>query len=267
MRTRVRIMEAADVELLIIVAVAEELRAVLHRTHRAVRRRDGGQEYWLGALGDKSVAVVRTGMGRDRARAAVGAVLTTVRPRAAVVMGFCGGISEWADAASLVLAEYVMDWPDFPGKSDTDQPDQVFRPDPSLMEAARAIQVPGARIVEGGILSVGRLVRTTQVKGYHGPRAARCRAIDMESGVVVWLLEEAGVPWVTLRSVSDTLDEDLPLPFEEFLRPDGEIDRRRVLAAALVEPGLMLPLFRLGRQSLKAAANMARFAEQLARAM
>ena len=250
-----------DVHTLIAVAVREELRAVLSRTSRRRPLTAASPDAWLAQITRKPVVVLRTGMGRDRAEKALLRVLEQVRPSQALLMGFCGGISEWAGATDLVVAEYVMDWPGFPGTTDADQPDAVYYPDKSLIEKARAVIIPsGGRIVVGGLLSVGRLVPTMAVKGYHGPRAARCRAIDMESGALVRVLNSANIPWLVVRGVTDTLDEDLPMPFDEFVTTSGEISRLRVLGIALREPALVPPLVRLGRQSYRAARHMADFA-------
>jgi adenosylhomocysteine nucleosidase len=255
-------MGRADVHTAIVVAVSEELRAVLRMTRKKIRLRSADHQLWMGQLANRSVAVVRSGMGRQHAESAARTMLEHIAPEHALILGFCGGISEWAGPSDLVLAEYVMDWPDFPGESDTDQPDRTLHPDPSMLEAARRVDVPGVHVIEGGILSVGTLVRTTLMKGFHGPRAPRCRALDMETGPVAAVLEESQVPWVAVRAVTDTIDEDLPLPFEEFLGRGGDVDRTRVIGVVFAHPSLAPALIRLGRESLKAATNMAAFAKR-----
>ncbi len=256
----------------IVVAVAEEHRAILKRMRRTRSRSCDGQTVWLGDIAQKRVALVRSGMGTTRAETAARALLATLEPRTIMALGFCGGISEWVGPADVVVAEYVVDWPDFPGETDHDTARAILQPDPALLDAARRLAEPPddpearprrVRATVGGILSVDHLVQTTAVKGYHGPRAARCRAIDMESAGVGRAATESGVPWIAIRAVTDTLEEDLPLSFEAFMTGSGDVSRTRVLAAALRQPGLTPALVRLARQSLRAAANLARFAEEL----
>jgi adenosylhomocysteine nucleosidase len=267
-------MVADKIHTAILVAVGEELKAVLRRM-KAIRKPVGSRLAWTGTLAGKPVALVRSGMGRRHAEEAAGRLLASCTPDNMLIMGFCGGISEWAGPTDLVLGEYVMDWPDFPGVSDRDQPDRVLRPDAGLVEIASRFELRGARVTYGGILSVGRLISTTIVKGHHGPRAARCRALDMESAAAAWVAEEAHVPWIVVRGVTDTLEEDLPLPFEDYMRADGELDRRRIVAAAIAQLALspfhcrlsaFTALVRLGRQSLRAARNLAAFAERFVEA-
>lgn len=254
-------MPADRVHTAILVAVGEELRAVLRRM-RARCRPPAPSGPWTGTLAGKPVAVVRSGMGGPHAESAARILLSSCEPTNMLIMGFCGGISEWAGPADLVIAEYVMDWPGFPGTSDRDQPDRILHPDPVLAEVAAGLELADVRITSGGILSVGRLVSTTTVKGYHGPRAARCRALDMESAAAAGVAEQAHVPWMVVRGVTDTLEEDLPMPFEEYMRDDGDLDRRRIAAAAWTRPALAAALIRLGRQSMRAARNLAAFAER-----
>ncbi len=211
-------------------------------------------------------------MGAERTLAATRALVASRRPKQLIAMGFCGGVSEWAGPSDVVVSEYVMDWPGFPGESDLDQPRSVLTASAELLEAARRLAEPSDenahprfafRVTFGGVLSVDRLVRTTAVKGYHAPRAARCRAIDMESAGVASVAGEAGIPWIAIRGVTDTLQEDLPLAFEDYTTPAGEVNRARVLAAALRRPALIPDLLRLGSESLRAARNLAIFVEAL----
>jgi adenosylhomocysteine nucleosidase len=267
--------ERESVHTAFVVAVSEEKRALLRHIRQVGRRTVNGVDIWLGSLSRRPVALACSGMGAERSYRTTQVLLSAVRPSQLLVLGFCGGISEWAGPSNVVVSEYVMDWPDFPGVSDLDQPRMVYQPSQSLLDAARQLAerddpdtppVFRFRTTVGGVLSVDRLVQTTTIKGYHGPRAARCRAIDMESAGAARAAEEAGVPWLAVRGVTDTLDEDLPMPFEQYMGADGELNRARILAAAVRRPALIPALVRLGAESMKAARNLAEFAQRLVEA-
>lgn len=262
-------MEVDRPHLGILVALDEEQRPLMRRLRgvkpcpAALADRNGVlSSCRIGTMAGKSVAVVRSGMGRDRAEPTARAFIESLRPQRLLVMGFCGGMTEWAGPADLVVAEYVMDWPDFPGTSGQDQPDSVLHPDPKMARIANAVTPKGVRMLSGGILSVGPVTRTTDLKGYHGPRAARCRGLDMETASAARVAADAGIPWMVVRAVTDPLKEDLPLCFADYTTPSGALDRWRIAAAAISQPMRGMAILRLARHASRAARNLAAFAEK-----
>jgi adenosylhomocysteine nucleosidase len=85
--------------------------------------------------------------------------------------------------------------------------------------------------------------------------ADRCGAIglDMESAAVGAAATQHQVPFGILRTVSDLVDEDLPLDFNLFLRPSGWA---KGVAACLAHPASFIGLNRLRHQSRKAGAQL-----------
>ena len=85
--------------------------------------------------------------------------------------------------------------------------------------------------------------------------ADRCGAIglDMESAALGAAATQHHVPFGILRTVSDLVDEDLPLDFNLFLRPSGWA---KGVAACLAHPASFIGLNRLRHQSQKAGAQL-----------
>ncbi|HEY7532730.1 MAG TPA: hypothetical protein VH681_08150, partial [Nitrospiraceae bacterium] len=83
--------------------------------------------------------------------------------------------------------------------------------------------------------------------------------LDMESAAVAAVAHERGIPMAVARTVSDLIDEDLPLDFNLFLRPTGWIPG---LWALLSGPGNFAGLNRLRRQSRVAGDRLADFFRQ-----
>ena len=88
--------------------------------------------------------------------------------------------------------------------------------------------------------------------------------LDMESSALAAQAQRAKVPFVIIRSVSDLLDEDLPLDFNLFLRPTGWLKGIETILAA---PSCLLGLGRLRRQSLVAAEALTAFFRSYVAAM
>ena len=122
---------------------------------------------------------------------------------------------------------------------------------PSMVEWAQ-------QAVKRQPLQVGPFVSVSQVLCRAEEKRAiadRCGAIglDMESAALGLAASEQQIPFGILRTVSDLVDEDLPLDFNLFLRPSGWA---KGLAACLAHPASLIGLNRLRHQSRKAGAQL-----------
>jgi len=92
------------------------------------------------------------------------------------------------------------------------------------------------------------------ILGPSGKAAARAVApigpvaVDLETAAYARVAAGRGVPYAVVRAISDGADEELPLDFERYRRPDGTLDRARVLRHALGHPATLAPLWRLKRR-------------------
>src|SRR5438309_361553 len=93
----------------IVVAVQEELRAILKRMSPAVVDSAGGFQFHQGLIGGKHVVLAKSGMGGSRARALVESLIQIYNPRAVIIAGFCAGLEYKLRPGELVLAEAVFD--------------------------------------------------------------------------------------------------------------------------------------------------------------
>ncbi|BFU95532.1 MAG: putative Adenosylhomocysteine nucleosidase [Nitrospira sp.] len=125
--------------------------------------------------------------------------------------------------------------------------------DEVLKEQMRALAwEAGLPVRTGRFVSVPIVVGQAQEKRCLS-QAADAVALDMESqalGAVAW---QRGVPFAIVRTVSDLLDEDLPLDFNQFLRPFGW---PKGLRQVLAHPGSLAGLNRLRKQSGLAAERL-----------
>ncbi|MEE8241656.1 MAG: hypothetical protein V3R16_10335, partial [Nitrospirales bacterium] len=73
--------------------------------------------------------------------------------------------------------------------------------------------------------------------------------------------QERHVPFVVVRAVSDLLEEDLPMDFNQFLTPAGWLPGA---AACLRHPSSLVGLGRLRAQCTTAATRMTSFFREFA---
>lgn len=108
---------------------------------------------------------------------------------------------------------------------------------------------------------IGRFVSTDRIIGRASEKAelaqrAQAIGLDMESWALADEAQRAKVPFVIIRSVSDLVDEDLPLDFNLFLKPTGWL---KGLSTIVINPSCLLEIGRLRRQSLAAGQTLTDF--------
>jgi adenosylhomocysteine nucleosidase len=185
----------------------------------------------LAALAGPGVAIHRSGMGPDAAGACASAVLAD-RPRALLAVGFCGALERDLEVGDLVAAERVVH----------ENTGAAFPADEVLLAAA-----PGRR---------GTLVSAVAVARTPADRAALTGlAVDLESATMARLAEEAGVPFLALRAVTDRARDRVPA-IEHAVGPDGVPRPGAVLRHVARHPRDLRPLLRLGRAARRAGRSL-----------
>jgi adenosylhomocysteine nucleosidase len=81
----------------------------------------------------------------------------------------------------------------------------------------------------------------------------------MESFYILSAATESGIPAVAIRSISDTVEEDLPLDMNRIFSDEGQVSLPRVIGEVVRNPGSVPSLVRLGQHSKAAAESLARF--------
>jgi len=229
-----------DLSVLVLVALREELGALLCRMRRKDVEHFDGLVAYRGTLGATAVAVIRTGMGPERSRHAAETGLARFRPRLVVIAGFCASLRSQIRPGTVVCATALHD-----GKS---------------VRLPRLPAPPGAFC--GDILSAAAVATRAADKAKMAALHPSCVAMDMESAAAAAVADAAGVPWICLRAVTDGLDDDLPLAFAQHTARDGDVSRAGIALAVAVRPWKLPALVRLGVRSALAARNLADAAER-----
>jgi nucleoside phosphorylase len=209
-------------------------------------------ELWETLIGDICVSVYLTGIGRGLPRQAVEMreAFSTSKLNLAISSGLSGALKQGLKPGDLIVPQKVR----------TLRNDANADSDPAFRE--RAIQ-QGALPIET-LITVDRIVPTAEEKArlsFFG------EAVDMESAMVMSRFVEAGVPVLTIRAISDSADEDLPIDFDRCLTPQGAIKPMSLVNAIVRRPGNLPNLVRFGRQSNQAAQRLAGFLDEFIAAL
>lgn len=232
-----------------VVALARERRALQDALA-------AGLQWWTedfravsGRLGDQPVIVIQAGIGRDRARRALLATSRWHPLRAAVSLGFAGGLVDALRPGDLVCPAMVL--------SDDGVLGLPFPAAPGQAAVRAALSADGPRVHDGPLLTVDAPLRTPQVK-----RAAHQRtgavAVDMEAAGMAEAAQALGIPWLALKAVVDGVEEPLPEFLAGCTTDRGELRWRGLLGALLAGGERRRTLRRLGRASQQAGLGLRR---------
>jgi uridine phosphorylase len=110
-------------------------------------------------------------------------------------------------------------------------------------------------------------IATTAAEKERLHRETGASAVEMESGVINEICRERGIPRsATVRVISDTANEDLPLDFNALMTDDQKISLPKLTGALLKSPGKVSQLLKLQRNTKLAAERLAKVLNELLRA-
>jgi nucleoside phosphorylase len=82
-------------------------------------------------------------------------------------------------------------------------------------------------------------------------------AVEMESAAIHAVCRDCGIPCATVRVISDTVSEDLPLDFNALAKPDKSLDFGKLAWAIARSPGKIGALMALQKKTSFAAEKLA----------
>jgi nucleoside phosphorylase len=181
--------------------------------------------------GRSDVHVLLTGMGARNAERAIQSALKVVRPSRVFTCGFAGALNPALHIGDVVFATKVS---------------------PNI---AQRLQSAGARQVTFACTE-GVVITSAQKCSLRAQTGAD--AVEMESAIIGRICREAGVECITVRVISDTAHEDLPLDFNALMTPDQKLSPAKLVLAILRKPQKIPELIRLGKNSAIVAEALAK---------
>ena len=185
---------------------------------------------------ENNVPVFLTGIGRENAEKAAREFLAAHTPSLLLTCGFAGGLID-----ELRTGDVIFEIPASEGNN-------VFAGLRSKLTAA------GAK--EAKFYCADRIATTAADKKKLREETG-ADAAEMESGAIQAFCGTHGIPCVTVRVISDTANEDLPLDFNQFLKEDKSMDMSKLMMAVARAPWKMGALMELQKNTKLAAQKLA----------
>lgn len=242
----------------IIGALKEEIAGIKRQMVVEDSIRLGPAHAFFGPWQKHRVALVRSGIGKQRARDALSQVCDRFPVSLVISIGYAGGIHPALLAGDLVVADTILE--NNPRTSTADpHPAQTSSPDGSLVERAMKLSL-GIKMYRGGLLTVDEPVCKPEDKWALAKRYSVV-AVDMETSGLLQCAKEKGLPFLSVRSITDTANEEL-VNFSSCINEYGEVSRIKAGWHILTHPGTIPKIRELRVNSQKAAQNLTRFVEE-----
>jgi adenosylhomocysteine nucleosidase len=164
--------------------------------------------------------------------------------RGVISFGVAGGLDPNLESGAVVVATEVMAgsgvWPTSEALSD---------------ELISGAGVGRQKVHRGGLVGVEKVVT-----GQAGKAALRSEtgaaAVDMESHIAAQFAAASGLPFAALRVVSDPASRALPEIATSAIKPNGDVDLRKVLRGIARNPFVIRALVSTGRDFNRALRSL-----------
>jgi adenosylhomocysteine nucleosidase len=181
------------------------------------------------AAGKTGITILLTGIGRQNAEKSLREFLATHSPELVLTCGFAGGLNP-----DLKLGDIIFETSD---------------------ETLRA-KLLGAGAKPLKFFCADRIATTVAEKKKLRDETG-ADAVEMESAAIHAVCRERGIPCATIRVISDTASEDLPLDFNALSKPDKNLDFGKLFLAIAKSPGKIGALMKLQKKTKFAAERLA----------
>ena len=165
------------------------------------------------------------------------ALLATLDPttfRGVISFGVAGGLDPALKSGDVVVATEVL-------AGDT----RWLAGLPLNEEMIAGVALGGRRVVRGSLAGAEQVVAARHVKAaLHSETGAA--AVDMESHIAAAYAAESGLPFAALRVIADPASRALPALAMTAIKPNGDIDLRKVLRGVARNPMTLRALVSTG---------------------
>lgn len=195
---------------------------------------------WI--IGNVELITTVSGIGRTKCADATESLINS-GARCIICAGYSAGLDPDSNIGDVVVANFIHL---------LNRPDSIAYNDPQLLKAVPPNDTFGFRIRWCDFINCDSIVCSSFEKN-RIYRATRAAALDMESYGAAEVCHKMGIPFLAIRSISDTADQDLP---QEICKMASLENKTQQILFALSQPRIWPNLIRLSKQTKIAAQNL-----------
>ena len=195
------------------------------------------------------IVLVRSGMGRDRARRALVEVAERYDLKEIISIGYAGALDPSLEVGDLVVADKIIEMDS--SRSDEDMKSYSLN---------KEILNTTGEIHRKILLTVDRVAATPQEKKKLREKYSAV-AVDMETSALAEEAKARNLSFISVRAITDTADQEL-IDCSYLVEEDGEVSKLKAGWHVLTHPGDMKGMIELGQHAKIATANLTEFLRQ-----
>ena len=235
----------------IVTACQSEAALVRRCLHLQYRDTTPAGRLWSGDAYGQDIVLLRSGMGAERATHAATWLVQHYALHGLLSVGFAGGLQAALATGDTLLPQQVLSWSgDLEGESAIKTASLYTDAGLARLATLSANQAH-LRQHQGTLLTVPEVLLHATTKQHLGQRSGALAA-DMESYSIGQVAVAHAIPFMPLRTIFDTCDDDIPLPVGKCISADGVVRPIRVLCALASHPGAFLHTVPMWRQTHRA---------------
>jgi len=200
------------------------------------------------AAGKPDVTILIVGIGRQNAERSVREYLAANTAEMVFTSGFAGGLN-----SDLKIGDIVFEIANR-------QSSIVNDLEPPHVGCYEKLIAAGAKPVK---FFCADRIATTVAEKKKLRHETGADVVEMESAAIHSVCKEQAIPCITIRVISDTADEDLPLDFNALAKPDKSLDFGKLAWAIAKSPGKIGALMELQKKTSLAAERLAAVLEKV----
>ncbi len=218
-----------------------------------------GRNLFRGRLKNRDCLLVQTGMGKGRAESAIQWVLERYPVAAVISLGFAGALTPELKIGEVVVCSTMHCGSRFEKEEGQAK---AYAADANLLVlASRGPRDGTTRFCLGSGVTVVQLDSSPQRMQELGHNF-HADIVDMESYWIARIASARQVPFIAIRSISDTMQHDVQ-PFDRILTSDGRLLWKRAALCFLLHPQYLMNVFTLFRNTRLAERNLTTFISDL----
>ncbi|AMS07934.1 5'-methylthioadenosine nucleosidase [Limosilactobacillus oris] len=212
----------------IICAMPEEIKELKAQLTNESTKQIGGKDYYFGQISSQDVVLVESGIGKVEAGITTEHLITDCGADVVINSGSAGGIGDGLHVGDVVISTATA-YHDVDATAFDYQYGQLPGKEPSFAASkkwgdalAKAGEQTGLTVKQGLIVSGDQFIASQDaIKQIlaHFPDAL---SSEMEGAAVGQVATDHQVPYVVVRAMSDTGDEEAGVSFDEFIIEAGK---------------------------------------------
>jgi adenosylhomocysteine nucleosidase len=203
------------------------------------------------AANKPDVAIIVTGVGRKNAEKSLREFLATNSPDLVLTCGFAGGLNPDLKLGDVIFE--TVNEPLAPAARTSLRRDEAASATQAGEGLVTRLTATGAKPAK---FFCADRIATTAAEKKKLREETLADAVEMESWAIYTVCRERGIPYATVRVISDTAHEDLPLDFNQLSKSDKNLHYGKLAKAILLSPEKIGALMQLQKKTKFAAQRL-----------